>query len=568
MVARKRKPDPNSRSRRGDRPLFDPASAAGAPSLPTPTSGTGVPPVSPQPPSTSPISVTTLAALIESALAKNLPDRLRIIGEISNLKHQTHYYFNLKDPAAGDDSKHGAVINCVMFASSGGFGGGGRAALGFTPADGQRVIATGRISFFARQGRTQLYVDSIEPVGLGSLEQRFRALSAELKSLGYFDPERKRPLPVFSRRVAIVTSRTGAALHDVLNTMRRRCPAVEPALIDVRVQGDDAAPSIVRALDWLSREHESLGIDAIILTRGGGSIEDLWAFNERPVADAILRCAVPIVAAIGHETDTTIAELVADLRCATPTQAAMVLTPDRDALSEELDHRRARLINGVLRVLEREQFRLRAAARNPLLADPLSIVRHAAARLDSLAAALHGTSRHTLSARRAALEQLSARLSRHRPEAASAARRIRLHDLSTRLRRAMHDRVRAINLPHLESQLTHAANHALESRRAELNAFERELTIAGPASVLARGYSVTTTASGEVIRATNQAPPGTRITTRLADGTLNSEVMTNADTAPTARSPITPPRAPLPPRASRTKSLRKPDRDQLGLFHE
>lgn len=567
MVARKRKPDPNSRPRRGDRPLFDPAIAPGAGSSASPEPrGTGVPPVSPQPPSSSsPISVTALAALIESALAKNLPDRLRIIGEISNLKHQTHYYFNLKDPAVGDDSKHGAVINCVMFT---GFGSAARTALGFTPADGQRVIATGRISFFARQGRTQLYVDCLEPVGLGTLEQRFRALSAELKSLGYFDPERKRPLPVFPRCVAIVTSRTGAALQDVLNTMKRRCPAVEPAVIDVRVQGDDAAPSIVRALDWLSREHESLGIDAIILTRGGGSIEDLWAFNERPVADAILRCAVPIVAAIGHETDTTIAELVADLRCATPTQAAMVLTPDRDALNEELDHRRARLINGVLRAIEREQFRLRAAARNPLLADPLSIVRHAATRLGALATALHGTSRHTLSARRAALEQLSARLSRHRPEAANAARRIRLHDLSTRLRRAMHDRARAVDLPHLESQLIGAAAHALESRRSELTTLERELTIAGPASVLARGYSVTTTASGEVIRATTQAPPGTRLTTRLADGSLTSEVIADADRSTAAQQPITPPRAPLPPRKSLAKSTRRGDPNQPGLFHE
>ncbi|HVZ93264.1 MAG TPA: exodeoxyribonuclease VII large subunit, partial [Phycisphaerales bacterium] len=398
------------------RSRFDPSRAAGAPrgessdasgaagslfagdgAVPPPAALTGAAPAHA---ASSAISVSELASRIEGALAKGFPDRVRVVGEISNLRKQTHLYFNLKDPDGGDDSKHGAVISCVMFAKD-------ASGVRFTPADGAKVVITGRIAFFAKQGRTQLYVEAMEPMGLGALEQRFRALSEELKKLGYFEPERKRALPVFPRRVAVVTSRTGAALQDVLSTMKRRCAAVDVAVVDVRVQGDGAAPSIVRALDWLSREHERLGVDAVIVTRGGGSIEDLWAFNERAVAEAIVRSSVPVVAAIGHETDVTIAELVADARCATPTQAAMVLTPDRAALGEELLHRRARLVHSMLRRFERERMRLSVVEAQPLYADPAAMVREARGVVESWGAAVSAAWQEAVSARRLVLERLS-----------------------------------------------------------------------------------------------------------------------------------------------------------------
>src|SRR5690606_26173107 len=220
-----------------------------------------------------------------------------------NFSDRAHWFFSLKDERA--------TIRCVCFASS-------ARQVECPVRDGMQVVCTGRVDFYDAQGHVQLYVDRIEPVGQGALELRLRQLMEELRELGYFDEAAKKPLPVLPRRVAVVTSRSAAALQDVIDTARRRWAGCRLYLYDVRVQGAAAAPEIARAIDALGRQHKRLRLDAIIVSRGGGSIEDLWAFNERIVAEAIHRCPLPIVAAIGHETDTTVAELVADLRCSTP----------------------------------------------------------------------------------------------------------------------------------------------------------------------------------------------------------------------------------------------------------
>lgn len=490
---------------------FDPAKMARAP-------GTEAPP------DDRPLSVTELASLIDGALRRHLAQRLRVIGEISGFAERTHWYFKLKDEQS--------VIDCVMFASI-------ARRLRFTPVSGQKVLLSGRVEYYGRQGRTQFYAERMEPVGAGELDLRFRALCEELRKLGWFDPERKRRLPTFPRRVGVVTSKTGAALQDVLATMRNRCPAVEVAVVDVRVQGEGAPGEIARALAWLSDHHQRLGIQAIIVTRGGGSPEDLWAFNERVVAEAILNCPVPVVAAVGHETDLTIAELVADERGATPTQAAVRLTPDRAALAEELDQLRRALSAVTARRLERSR-------------DGLG---HADGRL------LHAGQRR-VARQQVRIERLAGRLARLRPEAVYAARRGESRELSQRLRRAISGRLHAIDLHELRHDLVRAWHAASARRTQRLNALERELAVAGPPSVLARGYSVTTTPSGVVVRSTSDVKPGLIVSTRVADGAFRSVVSGSDGVPPAAPLPTLPPLPRAP--AIRVGPARRRRRAPLG----
>jgi len=317
--------------------------------------------------SDAPWSVTELASQIKDALADHLPRRVRVVGEVSNLSDRNHWFFSLKDGGvsgrASGGNSGGASIRSVMFASA-------ARKVGFPVRDGMEVVATGRIDFYDAQGSVQLYVDQLEPVGEGARELALRAMIEELRGLGYFAPEHKKPIPGVPRKIAVVTSRSAAALQDVINTAGQRWAGCELVLVDVRVQGEVAAPQIAAALRRLSRDGEAFGLDAILLTRGGGSIEDLWAFNERVVADAVFDCKIPIVAAIGHETDTTVAELVADLRCATPTQAAMTLVPDRAVLDQQVDQLARRMSLALQRRAEVARHRLDAAARHPLFQRP------------------------------------------------------------------------------------------------------------------------------------------------------------------------------------------------------
>lgn len=521
------------------------------------------PPVAPVTPAAAaaaaPLSVAQIAGLIGQALSDRLPAGLRVIGEISNFSDRTHWYFRLKD-------EH-AVLDSVMFQSA------ARKAR-FTPRDGDKVILTGRVEFYPKQGRTQFYAESIEAVGAGELERKLRELVEACRALGWLDPARKRALPTFPRRVAIVTSRTAAALQDVLVTMARRCPAVEATLVDVRVQGDGAAPQIARAIDWLSQHTARLGIDAVLVTRGGGSIEDLWAFNDREVARAIVSCSVPVVAAIGHETDTTLAELVADDRSATPTQAAMKLTPDRAALLEQLDQLGSRLRTGLLRGVQHRAERLRGLSRRPAIADARLLTRTARRRLDEAARCLRDASRAAIARSRVRVERASARLALVRPEAVYAARRARLADLSHRLAAAVRTRVQRADVAGLSTDLDRAWTLSLERRSARLSALERELAVTGPLAVLARGFSVTTDARGVAIRSPDQVAPGDALTTRVAGGTFVSIAGAHDDPSRTAddsafsrpAGDAAPPRAAQPGKLPRRTRRAAPKPDGPGLF--
>ena len=508
-----RKPHPINSDQMEIRPLFDPskmAPPAAPPPAPTGEPGGG----------NRPVSVSALCRRIDTVLKDAWPGAVRVRGEIGSLTDRTHWYFSLKD----DD----ATISCVMYASR-------AAKVGFTPRAGDEVIATGRLGHFPRQGRTQLYVDSIEAVGEGALEAQLRRLVEECRVLGWLEPARKRALPVFPRRLAVITSRTGAALQDVIDTLKRRCPAIEIVVVDTLVQGEKAAPMVARTIRSIGNRHEKLGIDAIICTRGGGSMEDLWCFNDRGVAEAIVGCPVPIVCAIGHETDTTLAELVADARAATPTQAAMLCSPDSVALHDQIDNAAARLLTALQRSarLEHERHTNRAAR----------LRRAVSGRMHS---------------RALRLERLSSRLARVRPEAVYAQRRARLDQLDAALARAIQKRLDRFDPDRAQQQLEHAVVGFVNDARSRLDALDRELTIASPISVLERGYTVTTKPDGSLVRSSDDANAGEVIRTRFAAGAIESTVVGAEGTAPLPAS------APLPKRRKRRQSHDPAQRHLFG----
>ncbi len=289
------------------------------------------------------LSVSQLNEYVRRSLASDpLLHDLCVTGEISNLKAHSsgHWYFTLKDAEA--------AISCVMFRQS-------AMELRFRPENGSRVRVLGGVGLYSKTGSYQLYVDTMEPDGLGDLYMRFEALKRRLAEEGLFNEERKKPLPLLPRGVGIVTSQTGAVVHDIARVSWRRFPGMPLYLCPVLVQGDGAAAEIVRGIHLLDRMPE---VEVIIVGRGGGSMEDLWAFNEERVARAIAACATPVVSAVGHETDFTIADFVADVRAATPSAAAELVVPEKEALRDEVSLRRDRLSQTMTAALARKRLRM------------------------------------------------------------------------------------------------------------------------------------------------------------------------------------------------------------------
>ena len=475
------------------------------------------------------LSVSALASILDGAIRAGTPASVRVLGEVSGFRDRTHWYFDLKDA--------NAVVQCVVFA-------GNARKLGFVPEDGQEVVASGRVDYYAKSGKVSLIATRLEPVGAGALDLAYQKLVEELRALGWFDDQRKRPLPIFPKRIAVVTSRSSAALQDVLDTARRRCTAVEIMTVDARVQGDGAAAEITRAISLLSRRHAELGVDAILLTRGGGSKEDLWCFNDRGLAEAIVKSAIPVVAAIGHETDTTIAELVADVRAATPTQAAMRLIPDAAALAEQVDRQVSRLLTALSRAASQSRARLRSIESRPIFRRPGELVAIHNAPLDACAQRLEHVARFMFHQQEVRLERLSARLDRIRPDR-----------LASRL-----DRKRAARLATMTERFQRVTRSQLERSGLALTSVERELSAVSPLSVLARGYSVTFDAAGNAVRKAADLAPGDTIQTRLPDGSVRSVV----EGAPTKPRPKPGPKAGQRPTAKPERA--DEDGDQMDLF--
>lgn len=356
-----------------------------------------------QPPSWSVADLTRyLRQLLEG---DNKLQDVWVIGEVSNCKQpgSGHLYFTLKDSSA--------ALQCVMWRNA-------VIRQAFRPRDGDAVEAHGSIGVYEPNGVYQLYVDRVQPTGEGILYTEFLRLKARLEAEGLFDPERKRPIPRWPRRIGVVTSRTGAALRDVLDTIRRRYPSVEVILSPTPVQGEDAPFGIVAALRALDGGLSRL--DVIILARGGGSIEDLWAFNDERVARTIVGCSVPVISGIGHETDFTIADFAADLRAPTPTAAAELATPHQDDLRSDLFEVAQRLRFTARSALAAPRWQLADLEKRLALRSPRARVRSDRQRLDDLLHRIAIGTQHNLQLKQARLAGFEQRLAALNPEAVLA----------------------------------------------------------------------------------------------------------------------------------------------------
>lgn len=423
------------------------------------------------------LSVTELNRATRVLLEQTYP-LLWVRGEISNLKRYAsgHWYFALKDREA--------QVRCVMFRNRNQY-------LDWEPADGALVEVRALVTLFEARGEFQLNVETMRRAGLGALYEAFERLKAKLEREGLFAPERKRPLPLFPHQVGVVTSAQGAALRDVLATLRRRLPTLPVVIYPTQVQGLEAAQQIAAALRVAGERGEC---DVLILCRGGGSLEDLWAFNEEVVARAIAACPIPVVSGVGHETDFTIADFVADRRAPTPTAAAELVSPSRIDLLARLESLARRLQRGYGRRLEARMQQLDYLARR--LVPPGERLRAQAARLAELARRLVAAARRRLALDRTQTAHLAERLRRARPDLEpswAAWRRA-----AARLSRAM-----AYTLSHAERELVR-----LEAHLDHLN----------PQHVLERGYSIVRTADGGIVRSAAQVAPGDLLELTFAHG--------------------------------------------------
>ncbi len=411
-------------------------------------------------------SVSQVNAYIRNMFAQDFAlSRISVTGEVSNLKYHSsgHIYFTLKD-ARG-------AIACVMFSGKRAQG------LSFRMEEGQKVIVSGSIEVYERSGQYQLYANRITQDGQGDLFRRFEQLRNRLEEMGMFAAEYKKPIPAYVRTVGIVTAETGAAIHDIMNIAARRNPYVQLILCPAQVQGEGAAGSISRAIKRL----DMLRPDVIIVGRGGGSIEDLWAFNEEEVARAIFACETPVISAVGHETDVTIADYVADLRAPTPSAAAELAVYDYQLFENRL-----------------REFRMRLG-------------RQAGRKTEDV---------------RSKLAQYRLKLSAHSPARELNSRRQALSDFSERMDQAVSRRIREMkrDLELAGTQMDRSIDAKLSDRKHRLQVLAGSLDGRSPLRKISGGYGFVTDSSGERIDSVEKAVPGDRIRIRMRDGRIDASV--------------------------------------------
>ena len=341
------------------------------------------------------LSVTELNQLVRGKLERDSDlQNVCIRGEISNYKlyPSGHHYFSLKDPES--------AIRCVLFK-------GNALSLRFRPENGMQVLAVGRVSLYPRDGSYQFYCSRLLPDGAGDLSVAFEQLKQKLLQEGLFDPAHKKKLPAFPHRVGIVTSPAGAAVHDMLRILGKRYPLSRVILLPVRVQGAEAPGEIARAIDYANAHAIA---DVLIVGRGGGSVEDLWAFNDEGVSRAIFRSRIPVISAVGHEPDVTISDFTADLRAATPSNAAELVAPDQSELRAALEGMRASMLASMRQRLTRSRQQLTGLSASPMLRNPMNYLQERRLRLDKLTGDFRRVGTRLLQARRQGLIRLSASL--------------------------------------------------------------------------------------------------------------------------------------------------------------
>ena len=412
-----------------------------------------------------PVSVRELNAYIKSLIdSDGYLGSVAVRGELSNYKvyPSGHHYFTLKDAESS--------VRCVMFRSA-------ASKLRFRPESGMGVIVYGRVSVYPRDGAYQLYCEAILPEGSGALQLAYEQLREKLAKEGLFDREQKKPIPRYPERIAVVTSSAGAAVHDIIRVLRRRWPLAKVILLPVRVQGEEAPPEIAAAIRWASAHKIA---DTLITGRGGGSIEDLWAFNDERVARAIYDCEIPVISAVGHEPDVTIADFVADLRAATPSNAAELAAPDVNELLQAIDSARSRLDRAVLKKVGAGRESLDALASRRVLVSATGFIEQRRLRLDALKTRLEGTLGF--------VDRLKSRL-----EAASA-------------------------------RLNGAADASLAARKNEYVRLAAKLDALSPLKVLSRGYAIALDAEGRAVKDARGVAVGERLTVKLNSGALGCRV--------------------------------------------
>ena len=420
---------------------------------------------------------------------------VRVEGELSALARPRsgHWYFTLKDASA--------QIRCAMFKNR-------NNSLKFTPTEGMQLLLRGRVSLYEGRGDYQLIVDHMEEAGAGALQQAFEELKTQLANEGLFSADRKRNIPALPRHIGVVTSPTGAAIKDILAVLKRRFPAIKVTVIPTAVQGKQASGEIVKAIDLAN---QMPGLDVLIVGRGGGSLEDLWPFNEEPVARAIANSALPVVSAVGHEIDFTIADFVADYRAPTPSAAAEILSPDRqewlhklNMLSRKLNLHIQHKLQATSQSLDNISLRLR---------HPGERLREHNQRLDDLAIRLQQAMTINLQNRHSNTQQLQNRLLQRSP---------------ARLVEKIRHRTE-----HLSEHLQHQMQKKLERQNHQLQQLSGHLNAVSPLATLSRGYSIVQK-NGDIIRDANTLSPGDQITTRFSSGSASCTVNTLHPESPKA----------------------------------
>jgi len=431
------------------------------------------------------VTVSQLTALVRELLEDNF-EHLWVEGEVSNLAQPTsgHVYFTLKDA--------GATVRCVMFKSS-------ARATKFRLADGMKILLRARMTVYDQRGEYQLVVEYVEPLGLGALQLAFQQMRERLAKEGLFAAELKKPLPALPATVGIVTSPTGAAIHDILNVIGRRHASLRILIAPVRVQGEGAAGEIARAIADLNGYP---GTDVIIVARGGGSMEDLWSFNEEIVARAIAASRLPVISAVGHEVDVTIADLVADLRAPTPSAAAELVVSSKSQLAADCDALERRLQLAMQRRLATVAAKLEILTLS--LKDPAATVERFMQRLDDLQGRAEASLAELMRSGWQRVEAAEYALQLCSPERAIGAAAAKTDNLSLRIHATMRAQI--------------------EQAHASLAAAAGRLEALSPLAVLQRGYAVVFKTSGATVKSVRQLGAGENIAVRFADGIAGCEV--------------------------------------------
>ncbi|SFA71882.1 Exodeoxyribonuclease VII large subunit [Lentibacillus halodurans] len=410
-------------------------------------------------------------------------------GEISNFKHHSrgHMYLTIKD----DHTR----IQAVMFASN-------NRGLRFRPENGMNVLIRGEIGVFEQFGQYQLYIQQMEPDGVGSLYLAFEQLKEKLHKQGYFDKQAKRELPAFPEHIGIITSPTGAAVRDIITTIKRRYPIVQTTIIPALVQGENAPQSIAEAID---RASQQINCDVLIVGRGGGSIEELWSFNEEIVADAIFHAAIPVISAVGHETDITISDYVADVRAPTPTGAAEIAVPSQLELLDKINSIQRSLTRIVSEQISASRQTLNRMKQSYAFRYPEQLVVQKEQELDKNVERLEKAFSREWRRKHDLLTHLNARL-------------LALHP-SRQIDRTNKE------LKQFTKQINHLMTKQLEQKEARLQNVIEKLSLLNPLETMKRGYAITYTSSGQLVKSVRHVAESDQIAVRLSDGKLQCRVL-------------------------------------------